>query len=127
MSCDLITTNTSRESRDHMLIRLSFKGPYHWHFNPRYEIDRVWIVHRGEIVGHLQFADIVYVPPGSTFKTPERTTRVVEQGGYWMQATGPIVLLEEPLACPGFRGMRYFDLESFERGVHPLCARRATA
>lgn len=127
MSEDLITTNVSSESRERMIRRLSFKGPYHWHFNPRCEIDRVWIVHRGEIIGSLKYLDTIYVPAGSTYKMPDRSTRVVENSSYWIQAVGPIELLDEPRPCKGFRGMRYFDLESYDRGVHPLCARRATA
>lgn len=114
---DIITTCVATETREHMIRRLSMKcGFFHWHFNPRREVDRLYLVHQNQLVGWMKIAEVIHIPDGTPLRYPDGEVRRV-RGGYWLRCAAPINLLDPMPACRGFRGFRYFDMESFERGA----------
>ena len=112
---DLITTCVATETREHLIRRLSIPGAhYHWHFNPRREVGRLYLVHRNQLVGSMEITDVTHIAEGTPLRYPDGEVRNV-RGGYWLRCAAPIELLDPMPPCQGFRGFRYFDMESFER------------
>jgi hypothetical protein len=87
---------------------------------PKQEVSRIWFTHRGRIIGSFPIEQVVR-NDGSLPKLRSLQDRVSEwqfKHDIWVAVCRPpIERLGDRVYCEGFRGWRYFDLETYRQTV----------
>lgn len=83
---------------------------------PQHKIEKLWFTHRGRVVGHFDVIAVVQNDGGLP-----RLRRLDGEPSEWQikpdrfvaVCSPPVHLLKEKVYFEGFRGWRYFDLETY--------------
>jgi hypothetical protein len=83
---------------------------------PKRDVSQIYFTHRGRIIGHFDIAEIVQ----NAGQLPLLTTLDGEPSEWQIKADAwvavcdpPFHKLGDPIYFSGFRGFRYFDLETY--------------
>ena len=121
----IIKTLPTRFARGHLerFFGLDGKPCFNRYFftlgrgRPKREISQLYFTHRGRIIGHFAIAEIVQ----NAGQLPKLTTLDGKPSEWQIKADAwvavcdpPFRRLTEKLYFSGFRGFRYFDLDSYK-------------
>ena len=113
---DIIYTLDSKESRERVLRRL---GPAEtpadhedlWSPKPRVLPDRMWLVHRGEIIGWMRVLGVETIEDSLVQSHRDGEVSNIMDATR-LVTVGPLAAIE-PTPHRGFRGFRYFDFDEY--------------
>ena len=110
---DIIKCAGSGEDREQFLRRLAIPDQWwFWNCQPAEEVRRLYVVHRGEIIGWMPVVGVEYIDEAAVIRWSDGSTRKIECGVRTVTQS-PMHVIEPPIPYGGFRGFRYFDFDDF--------------
>lgn len=105
---DILYTCSTAESREALVSRLTRDVDMAWSLAPRETPRRLYLVHRGEIIGWLAVVEVCDADDDDPLVLRSRQSGEMEaRTGRHLITKGPIRLLKVPVVWMGFRGFRY--------------------